>query len=548
MASLTTRLLCWCYAVALVVFMPALAAVTLLQATAAAAETNPNNDTVCVDPNTNENNNDSNDDDDVVDLLKRNDNDNDIDDDDAELLKRVIDWSRSQGAYINENVEIRSLGGTLSGLFAKEPLEEGTVVSRIPWHLIVQTSEEEEDDRWCNTILEAHEVITNPTTPYEEYLSKRSRHHVPSFWSEQGQEMLLELIGDGIPTLGFQYFIRDWLLDACSGNNDDDDENNDDDDNEHDDEDSVAGSNEEEDEYDDDDENNDDEHDEHNDDDEDAYVAGDDNNDEEYEHDNNENNAFITRKNDILMTERYLDALYLIMTRAEGPETSHFIPYHDLINHRNGHQHFNTDPILRYGEDYQLVTKQHIPKGAQLQNSYNQCRWCTIYRNPGNEDSFVVTPQIFELYGFVELYPQRWVIPWVRLLFDIDYLDDDNDNDDNDQQRQQQRQEQSSSSSSSQPQKYNVSFPVPPSDEALTFLSDELERLEEFAQKYQKEEGPNTEQQQQQLLPPQHELDALWEYHDAIVVAFTEALQTAVRIGTSEEVWEWEENDWYWEE
>lgn len=132
-----------------------------------------------------------------------------------------------------------------------------------------------------------------------------------------------------------------------------------------------------------------------------------------------------------------------------------------------------------------------------------------MYRNPKGEDNFHVTPQLFEIYGFVELYPQRWVIPSERLLFDVDEAEDGT---------------------------VQAKFAVKPSRRSLDFLKQRLKGLAIF---------PAIHQDRRDL--PKQELDAILEFHSAIVQAFRLALEAAKETGTSELIWKMPINKWYWE-
>lgn len=147
--------------------------------------------------------------------------------------------------------------------------------------------------------------------------------------------------------------------------------------------------------------------------------------------------------------------------------------------------------------------------GEQLQNSYNQCDWCDTFSNPSNGPrSFQVTPQLFELYGFVELIPQRWVIPCHRLFFDID--EDGSD--------------------------LVVDFVVPPSRDGIAFLKDQIEVLQHF----------ETEHRMRSDIP-EHELEAIMKLHTAMESAFTLAIEQS-KGQITDEVWHWDEDDWYMED
>lgn len=154
-----------------------------------------------------------------------------------------------------------------------------------------------------------------------------------------------------------------------------------------------------------------------------------------------------------------------------------------------------------------------IDAGEQLQNSYNQCQWCQIYTNPETADWFQVTPQIFELYGFVEFMPQRFAVPHVRLLFDIDEVDEDE---------------------ADFPGELEVDFVVPPSPAGIQFLHERLHFLREIEVRIKENQSITAA-----------ETEGLLSLHSAIVTAFSAALQQAGG-QVSNEVWQMGEM-WFWE-
>jgi hypothetical protein len=177
---------------------------------------------------------------------------------------------------------------------------------------------------------------------------------------------------------------------------------------------------------------------------------------------------------------------------------------------QNG-EHTNARPIYDEGNKYLIVAKRDIKAGEQLQNSYNQCDWCDTYSTPPDAESFQATPQIFGLYGFVEFMPQRWVIPRMRLLFDIDDVSA--------------RDDQSSGG-------LKVDFIVPPSRLSVSFLERRIGYLENFAKNHKDRSDVAS-----------HELSAIMSFRAAIETAFSEAVaQSEGQL--SEEVWTWGD-DWY---
>jgi len=134
-----------------------------------------------------------------------------------------------------------------------------------------------------------------------------------------------------------------------------------------------------------------------------------------------------------------------------------------------------------------------ISEGEELHNSYNQCNDCDSRRKDYG------TPEIFQDYGFVESYPQRWVFPLRRLTplsrsrskvvsFDLD-LDDN--------------------------QELMIFWNRDPPAGALVWLKGQLKRLKKVGKlKLEKQDASILDQ----------EWDAIKKYYDALVVAFTKAV------------------------
>lgn len=125
-----------------------------------------------------------------------------------------------------------------------------------------------------------------------------------------------------------------------------------------------------------------------------------------------------------------------------------------------------------------MITRP-VEAGEELQNTYNQCEWC--------DPSYVATPQIFELFGFVEPFPQRWVIADYDIIFDIFQHAEG---------------------------QIEISFESLPDDFGVIFMQRRLQELEEFKQKYQDRTDL-----------PKAEYDGIFQFHEAVVNAFSWAVQ-----------------------
>jgi hypothetical protein len=198
-------------------------------------------------------------------------------------------------------------------------------------------------------------------------------------------------------------------------------------------------------------------------------------------------------------------ARMLVLARADYQI---MVPFYDMFNHRNG-KWYNLKHALGYetqfehrhiGSDhgFELLTSKMVQAGEELYNSYNQCNACT-------SKDWLGTPEMLNLYGFVERMPQRWIFHYARLQFDLDWKDEDE--------------------SSGELQ---VKFVVPPSERGVTFLRKELKRLQDFEQRKKVDAADTT-------VVPKSEWETIWQYHNALKVAMTHALDSAVEV--TEESW-----------
>ena len=178
------------------------------------------------------------------------------------------------------------------------------------------------------------------------------------------------------------------------------------------------------------------------------------------------------------------------------------IPLFDIMNHRNGN-YLNTvsDSVMDTNKDViQVRASRRILPGEQIYTSYNMCLDCD------NRKEDYGTPEILRDYGFVESYPQRWIFDDV-LRFEI------RDN------------------STIEADKLGVSKLIPLTSDELefewigdgdleeddkVFLEEEIQRLNEISEtKFDATKG----------LVPQGELDIILDYHNALSVALTLALE-----------------------
>ena len=135
---------------------------------------------------------------------------------DADLLEQVLEWTRAQGAFISDKIEIRQIYGDLSGLYAKVPLKKGEIITSVPWDVIFRPKADENGEySWCDSVEFIRSLITKDAdlqNPYERYLSKRKRQHVPMFWSAEGKALLKQLVDN---CMLFVYDLDHGYAESC---------------------------------------------------------------------------------------------------------------------------------------------------------------------------------------------------------------------------------------------------------------------------------------------------------------------------------------------
>ncbi len=122
------------------------------------------------------------------------------------LDKGILSWMHSlPGGYYNPKQEFRHLDpedtSTLSGIFAREQIEEGELLCQVPWeHLIANPKGPIENQQLdCGLVRELARHLPlgkkSKFGPYIEYLNSQPENQLPSVWSTEGQELLLRLLG-----------------------------------------------------------------------------------------------------------------------------------------------------------------------------------------------------------------------------------------------------------------------------------------------------------------------------------------------------------------
>lgn len=102
-------------------------------------------------------------------------------------------------------------------------------------------------------------------------------------------------------------------------------------------------------------------------------------------------------------------AFYQFTSRDED---SLMVPFYDMSNHSNDPEKLNTvsEKPERPGEPFVLRAWRDIRPGEQIYISYNRCHRCWFDRSYKDCDSYSYydTSDVFDIFGFVENYPQTW--------------------------------------------------------------------------------------------------------------------------------------------
>lgn len=155
----------------------------------------------------------------------------------------LVDWITSvEGGYFNPKQEIRRENpddpNSLLGVFAKEKIEKGELLSQVPWTAIIDDRDYEPEDEEmeentqlaCGTVRNLAEEMRlgkdSDFAPYVLYLLNQPRGQIPSGWSPAGQALLRRLLGGTDeyyqmpPQYAFTWLEVDWYT-YCGGDRDD---------------------------------------------------------------------------------------------------------------------------------------------------------------------------------------------------------------------------------------------------------------------------------------------------------------------------------------
>lgn len=161
--------------------------------------------------------------------------------DDA-LISNQIEWLRSKGGTFHSNLEVRredpSDPTSRYGMYATGDITEDELMLEIPRSILLTAGDDEGSygGMWCptvrNLIKEMRLGDASAYAPYAKYLMAQPHGQLPSAWSDEGRELLLEVLGqndedpsnDLRPAEPVDWIESDWY-NECQGGEDEFEQN-----------------------------------------------------------------------------------------------------------------------------------------------------------------------------------------------------------------------------------------------------------------------------------------------------------------------------------
>ena len=163
------------------------------------------------------------------------------------LDRGILSWiDNVPGGYYNPKQEFRHADPndptSLAGIFAKERIEQGELLCRVPWEYIVVGAKKEFENEQleCSMVHVLSRELqlgqSSKFAPYVEYLNTQPLHQLPSVWSTEAQNLLLQIMGQSweqndiyefeldddlvavsFPPVRMLSWMEEWY-DRCEGN------------------------------------------------------------------------------------------------------------------------------------------------------------------------------------------------------------------------------------------------------------------------------------------------------------------------------------------
>ena len=203
-------------------------------------------------------------------------------------------------------------------------------------------------------------------------------------------------------------------------------------------------------------------------------------------------------------------------------EDTMLVPFYDMLNHSNDPQLLNTNSKKpeEEGQPFLLRATRDIGPGEQIFNTYNRCHQCWPNEDEYEHCDFYShygTTEVFDIFGFVEDFPQYWKLNMnigseeEPIWDDYEFCLEKPDN--------------------------NGPFALSnlegswPGKEQIEYLGKELVRLVELKDTLMGDEELKASM-------PEYEWDTAWRYHQALMTSISSAL-----IAYNVESWEDDSED-----
>jgi hypothetical protein len=151
----------------------------------------------------------------------------------AQIDYGLVDWVTSlNGGLFNEKQEIRRIDSldeeSIIGVFATKDIKQGELLLQVPWSAIISAEANDDDDEAtleCGLARNLAEEMklgnTSQYAPFVNYLNSQPYGQIPSFWSNEGKNLLLDILGGwegrqvAPPLVPFAW-MEEWYG-ACGG-------------------------------------------------------------------------------------------------------------------------------------------------------------------------------------------------------------------------------------------------------------------------------------------------------------------------------------------
>jgi hypothetical protein len=144
----------------------------------------------------------------------------------------ILEWvHNAEGGFYNPKQDFRyeTPGDptSVAGIFAKERIEKGETLYKVPWQRLLKSDDLTENGQLCcgtghAVAREMRKAENSDYAPYVSYLNAQSEGQLPSAWSKKGKALLQAIIGGEAqnpalpPIEPTEWLEYDWYK-LCSG-------------------------------------------------------------------------------------------------------------------------------------------------------------------------------------------------------------------------------------------------------------------------------------------------------------------------------------------